>query len=163
MNPTTESLEQAAQKANELLCTLGIENQSPIKLWIAADYFGYKIQELIITEPNMVNVSGAVSYKLKTIFVNPSDVRQRQRFTVAHEIGHIVIDGEKNSYIDYRDPTKYDDPHEKIINEFAANLLMPTQLFIEAWKNNNKKVYPIAELFDVSTSAVRMRASQLRL
>lgn len=72
---------------------------------------------------------------IRTIYVNILDPEVRQRFTIAHEIGHILLGHEG---ISYRDPNyqKYNDfikrMNEVNANSFAAELLMPEKLLRKA-------------------------------
>ncbi len=72
---------------------------------------------------------------IRTIYVNILDPEFRQRFTIAHEIGHIILDHEGISHRD----TSYtvykgiiERMNEVSANSFAAELLMPEQLLREA-------------------------------
>ena len=73
----------------------------------------------------------------KFIFINTSKTMEKQVFATAHELGHIlkVYDGIEDDAID----------EERIVNRFAADLLMPENLFIPREKekliekkNNNE-------------------------
>lgn len=72
---------------------------------------------------------------IRTIYVNILDPEVRQRFTIAHEIGHILLGHEG---ISYRDPNneQYNDlvkrMNEVSANGFAAELLMPERLLRKA-------------------------------
>ena len=96
----------------------------------------------------------------KRIYVNNNDPSTRQRFTIAHEIGHIFIEGEQE-HVDYR--TDSNSEKELMMNAFAAELLMPVDVFKEKWYGFNKNIITIADYFYVSLSAVRIRARNLGL
>ena len=73
------------------------------------------------------------------IFVNSSDSKKAQIFTILHELAHIFISfsagyGEFGS-------DKIDDPRESLCDEIAATLLVPEDLLIE-----NNKIYTNEEL-----------------
>lgn len=80
------------------------------------------------------------------IFTNPFDGAQRQRFTIAHELGHIVLEHLEvednlkeptlnilNREIEF-DSSSY---QEKEANKFAAELLMPEEDFVNFFKINS--------------------------
>ena len=73
--------------------------------------------------------------KTREIRINKYEPLVRQRFTIAHEIGHILLGHEG---ISYRDPNyqKYNDfvkrMNEVNANSFAAELLMPERLLRKA-------------------------------
>lgn len=64
------------------------------------------------------------------VFINTSNTRERQAFSVAHELGHIwsVDDKIRKLFPDMILSS------EDIVNRFAAELLMPRDLFSEAVK-----------------------------
>jgi Zn-dependent peptidase ImmA (M78 family) len=105
----------------------------------------------------------------------------RERFTIAHELGHLflhmgfLIDKElwksqdeefqDSAYYRYRMSGKYSQ-EESEANEFAAAFLMPRDAFrkqiYENLSNNNRiDIHAIAEYFKVSPSAVLTRAKWL--
>jgi Zn-dependent peptidase ImmA (M78 family) len=63
------------------------------------------------------------------IGINSNENPRRQRFTIAHEIGHFFLHLDKNVLVDYRSNTrgKHRTPKEKEADIFAASLLMPRQ------------------------------------
>lgn len=73
--------------------------------------------------------------EIRTIYVNILDPEFRQRFTIAHEIGHIILNHEGVSHRD----TSYtvykgiiERMNEVSANGFAAELLMPEKLLRDA-------------------------------
>lgn len=79
----------------------------------------------------------------REIRINKYEPLVRQRFTIAHEIGHILL-GHKG--ISYRDPNyqKYNDlimrAKEANANSFAAELLMPKSLVRDVIDNSIKNL-----------------------
>ena len=73
--------------------------------------------------------------EIRTIYVNILDPEFRQRFTIAHEIGHILLGHEGISHRD-TSYTIYKDLIERMnevsANAFAAELLMPELLLRKA-------------------------------
>ncbi|AUQ42798.1 ImmA/IrrE family metallo-endopeptidase [Yersinia ruckeri] len=95
--------------------------------------------------------------------VNSLHHPHRQRFTIAHEIGHFI----KHAMITevFTDSVFFrngqTDRMEVEANKFAAELLMPDSDFRYYIENNSQKVSDIAAHFEVSSMAVRIRAQQL--
>ncbi|MEX0732376.1 MAG: ImmA/IrrE family metallo-endopeptidase [Aquisalimonadaceae bacterium] len=98
------------------------------------------------------------------ITVNSLHHPRRQRFTLAHELGHFILHsgGDHRDFVDkalFRsDQTS---PEETEANRFAAGLLMPSEEFKRFAKDQSSKVEDIAEYFGVSALAVRVRAKEL--
>ncbi|MFI8221999.1 ImmA/IrrE family metallo-endopeptidase [Pseudomonas sp. NPDC085632] len=64
-----------------------------------------------------------------TIYINSDCPETRQRFTLAHEVGHIVIPWHTGTVVSHLEPGSDDDEYwlmEQQANRFAAELLMPT-------------------------------------
>lgn len=99
------------------------------------------------------------------IFVNSDDTPARQRFTIAHEIGHYHERTSRGmadfNVIDYRSTENYN-LHEFYADEFAASLLMPRQPLTQAI-NEGLTLPLIAARFDVSLAAAKMRVDRLGL
>ena len=97
------------------------------------------------------------------IFINSMESKARQRFTLAHEIGHIIerqvyAEDDEYSFVDYRlSGTR--NLHEFFANEFAGALLMPEPEF----KRKLEEVGPVltALHFGVSVPAVKERKRRL--
>lgn len=112
------------------------------------------------------DVSGYLRYIDGTwvIGVNNLHHPRRQRFTLAHELAHYVL--HKKSSGEFVDKVLFrslstDSPYEREANEFAANILMPEGEFRQFAQSVSKKIEDIAEHFDVSALAVRLRAKNL--
>lgn len=97
------------------------------------------------------------------IFYNSSESYVRQRFTVAHEIAHHVLNhGERNrdTPADFTMGTR--DPKEKAANMFAARLLMPTDSIHAAIAVKRLgTVEELARAFWVSQAAMRYRLKEI--
>lgn len=131
-----------------------------------------------------VNKEGVVD-----IWINPIDAPNRRRFTLAHEIGHLVHDiipyitgdGGADKFIDDEKTLKRDGrqhPEEYRANDYAAKLLMPRALVIEHAKEviseirneTGKRKVPVSEfvarmakVFKVSEQAMEIRLSNIGL
>jgi len=79
----------------------------------------------------------------------------RQRFTLAHELGHLVLDGRLSDDID----------EEKACNHFAGAFLLPkTSLYQHLGENRQalepQELYMLKHEFGISMMAILMRAGQ---
>lgn len=109
-------------------------------------------------------ISGLVDYDNKRIYINGNESETRQRFTLAHEIGHAVLHRGRK-VVDYRKTIDAPGvvPEEREANSFASELLMPPDRFKKAWRDRSGNVYRVAAYFGVSHAAASFRAKNLGL
>ena len=108
------------------------------------------------------------------LIVNAEHSRSRQRFTIAHELGHFVLhatalgDGTNDTRKYRATPAAraynhtLDARHEREANQFAASLLMPAakvRQFQQVMQANDPG--HLAELFQVSRGAMEIRLEEL--
>lgn len=95
--------------------------------------------------------------------VNSLHHPNRQRFTIAHELGHYVKHATLHD--EFNDKTFFRDGASNLMeteaNVFAAELLMPDAEFNNFIENVSDSVEKIADHFQVSSMAVRVRAKTL--
>ena len=109
---------------------------------------------LIQKDPDLGGKSGYA------IILNDAHPKARQRFTIAHEIGHYVYhrerigDGVTDDAL-YR--SHLGGSRETQANRFAAWLLMPWNLVVEEVRNGADSVEKLAKIFQVSKSAMSIR------
>lgn len=99
------------------------------------------------------------------IYVNGNDSAERQRFTLAHEIGHLVerdslAKDNEYSFMDYRNAKNEYNLHEFFADEFAGELLMPAGPFIRTVRDHGE--FTAAKRFGVSVPAVQKRLRRLQ-
>lgn len=111
------------------------------------------------------------------IGLNSRNAPVRQRFTIAHELGHFFLHEGKKLFVDQsavinkRDDLSSSGTDEEEIeaNAFAAALLMPRTMVLDAAKDVLKQNPPtrdefisnLAKQFDVSAEAMSIRLSNL--
>jgi len=97
------------------------------------------------------------------IAINLDDHWTRQRFTLAHELKHVL----DNPYIDLLYPGRDGKPShqraEAICDYFAACLLMPRPAVKAQWGLRHQRVDDLAAHFGVSQAAMGLRLFQLGL
>ena len=133
----------------------------PVDVEGIAQQMGVKVEYAFLRD----GVSGMIRSRppeVPVIYVDASENAARQRFTVAHELGHYVerINQGQNdfAFIDERS-TKYD-LHEFYADEFAGNLLMPADE-IRRLQSLGKTNLEIAAYFGVSPPAMNTRLRRL--
>lgn len=100
------------------------------------------------------------------IGVNSHQAPVRQRFSVAHELGHFVLHHADHHFIDYAGGLEgevpgYDWEHERAANQFAAELLMPVEML-----KKDARTISLARLaprYGVSQEAMGFRLANLGL
>lgn len=103
-----------------------------------------------------------------SIYLNADDSERRQRFTCAHELGHLSrrgrTEGERIGYVDSRDLESRTgtNPEEVWANRFAAELLMPAAAVRALWAKG-ESASRLARVFGVSAAAIEIRLESLGL
>lgn len=134
-----------------------------------------KANDISIFKGNLdKNTSGAIRFNTNSrnfeILVNANDTRTRQRFTIAHELGHYflhreLLEGNNDLHVDimYRMITdEKEREREKEADYFAGALLM-NRILVENLYKEKRTITELAELFDVSVSAMTVRLDILGL
>jgi Zn-dependent peptidase ImmA (M78 family) len=117
------------------------------------------VSGMIIREQSPDNPSG---YRIN---INPRDSYRRQRFTIAHECAHYLLHREKigDGITDnamYRSDVMTS-AEEFEANNLAADLIMPRNLVLQHYKQGTETYSEMADLFDVSVPAMRVRLRYL--
>lgn len=153
---------------------------APVRLDLVAEHLNLKTTASALED----NISGVlvVEGKQGAIGYNRAHSVVRQRFTIAHEIGHYVMQvmDVKNTkpsqlfidkYVAYRseESSSANDHHEIEANAFAAALLMPKEMILEELKKSDldlddeDDLSTLAKKFNVSMSALSYRLINLRI
>lgn len=154
------------------------ERVMPVPLVGIAKDIGYGVYRFRSTFETL-NISGIVNYNERKILLNAADFNMRQRFTLAHEIGHIVLrhhENGKSEKVDYReDVSNPSEENERNANRFAAELLMPEKYFKEKFEEVKSKsdsnsddykiviINKLADYFITSYFTTRIRIKELGL
>jgi len=153
----------------------------PIPVGSLANALGISVYTTLDLPPN---TSGSIVREddgAFTIYVKEGQSQARQRFTIAHEIGHFVEHGEELgngeemiSPITKKTVAALHRPdmgavvsdeikeREREADQFAADLLMPKEEFEKVWESSNS-LKEVADHFGVSQMAANVRAILLNL
>lgn len=96
------------------------------------------------------------------IFINEKNPATRQKFTIAHEIGHIYLGHHKAlraQALSYTSPEDAQKQWETEANIFARNILIPVDAARHWMRRSNLEK---ATVFGISEEAVRLRYLYLR-
>jgi len=116
-----------------------------------------------------LDVSGVVSIDgtAPIIRVNSDEPSLRQRFTIAHVLGHVSLGHLTMKSPEFRDPahnytmSNYD-PKERDANRFAVALLMPEDAVKAViMRMTEPDIKALAEVFKVSKVAMSIRLKSL--
>lgn len=175
----TLSVAQIRKRVTEILDQANITN-SPIDVEAVARMLGAKV----VYEELDEDVSGLllITSGSSTIAVNAAHHENRQRFTIAHEIGHLVLHGsnQEDLFIDKKVFNRNSKASEGMYrqeieaNRFAAELLMPKRFLEDILEDSEDEnggvdlsddlaVYKLARIFGVSEQALAIRLASLNL
>lgn len=109
------------------------------------------------------NYSGCASIRdgKAEIHVASGHVNARKRFTIAHEIGHLMLHQIPEDGV-FRDDTFSGSPEEAEANNFAADLLVPLSMLNVCGRKFGYDVAFLANLFEVSVVTMEIRFVKLR-
>lgn len=158
--------------ADEILKEFGNINDFPLDLKYLLENIGISALPMDFTELekklNKGHILGLVlsDDNNAVIYYSKNDSLNRQRFTIAHELGHICQhlrpDSTDYPYIDWRIEEQSSDPDEILANIFAGELLIPLRKLKEVYMSltiPNSRDLAIA--FGVSTNVMEERLNYL--
>jgi|GEM_PF-323146 len=96
-----------------------------------------------------------------TIALSPYPGHYRNRFTIAHELGHYFLHskaGEQELYATRQAGSRV----EWEANWFAAAFLMPSEYFVKEWNQSGGSIGHLIDRFQVSGGAIEIRRDTLR-
>jgi Zn-dependent peptidase ImmA (M78 family) len=142
---------------------------------VPVDRIAKKLGILLAPLPGDDEISGAIVRKggHVVIAVNPAHHINRQRFTIAHELGHYFFHEGLEQHVDQdlrvawrnADSSKAVNWVEIQANRFAAELLMPTSFLhedLDELQSIDKRVVALlVKKYVVSPDAMKIRLSQL--
>lgn len=135
---------------------------------------------IVVEEPSESDFSGFLFRSMDSppvIGVNSNHAATRKRFTIAHELGHLLLHSKSGVHVDQAIVMMRDartsagvDDDEIEANRFAAELLMPRD-FLEAdlralgpiYLDDERAIANLAKKYRVSPQAMAIRLSSLRL
>jgi Zn-dependent peptidase ImmA (M78 family) len=152
--------------AESLLLELGVVAPSEINLPVIAHYLGASIKysELDGCEARIIGVNDRA-----VIRVRKDTHPRRQRFSIAHELGHWQLHRGYNLVCgesDFRPGSTKNKSREAAANSFAGKLLLPGYLLDKAASQHGvidfASIGKIADEFDASHTATALRLLERR-
>ncbi|MHB8858646.1 MAG: ImmA/IrrE family metallo-endopeptidase [Thermoleophilia bacterium] len=157
---------ESRRRAQALLEMLNI-SKPPVDVNAVAKSLGFEV--LPYDFPDDVSAILMVEDGEQVIGVNKNHPEVRQRFSIAHELGHFISGHDDfaggNKY--FKDGTfNYGDSQNRSeleANEFAAELVMPEKFLREDVINNGLEVPNLAKKYNVSQQALWIQLINLKL
>jgi hypothetical protein len=122
--------------------------------------------------PRGINVDGIcldlkVPGKRPRVFLNSTKIERRKRFSVAHELGHVLIPWHTGSIVDIARESQFFDGDywlsEAEANRFASEVLMPTDWVVQTIQRNQSPSKAIEIVYSdahVSWSAALLKVNK---
>ena len=135
----------------------------PIKVLKIAAFYGVKVMKDSAVQLLDPGVSGCTLLDGSgwQIVDNDTEPRGRARFTIAHELGHILLGHElSDSRGHFRTASDRREPAEKQADEFAARLLAPACVL---WALELYEPADIMRVCDISAEAAGYRAERMKV
>jgi Zn-dependent peptidase ImmA (M78 family) len=142
--------------ANRILRSYGVKSP-PVPIEAIAKWLQVRVEK----RPNP-GWDGSVdtTQNPPVVSINAATAGTRQRFTLAHELGHALLHPSGKLF---RDTTfsSSGDRLEREANEFAAAILIPMWLLEPIVINKRLKTSELANMFDVSPGAMSIQLEKL--
>lgn len=163
---------KGALVARKLMFECGIDDVTTIDLEYLVAYRG-----VLLVEEKMHNADGRIIHgnKRSIIKIN-SDIQYlgRKRFTIAHELGHFEMHRDYPIHSDSKSLDWFDDALKKLqngrqeleANEFASELLMPTELFkdeVRYKKFSPELLRHLADRFQTSITSAAFKCVEMNV
>lgn len=141
------------------------DGRLPVDPMTIAASEGLTLQKISPFDKSAIECSGRFDANERLIEYSITEAPVRQRFTVAHELGHYAL----NHGSAFRDDASSfssgnRDPKERQANQFAAELLMPKDALVRIVQSGKfAHVEELASIFNVSKVAMSYRVGNLGL
>jgi Zn-dependent peptidase ImmA (M78 family) len=126
----------------------------PVPIERIATMLGFQIVPLTLVPDEF---SAIVSSRDKLIGINSRHHRHRQRFSIGHELGHIILQHPSESRCTPEQVALYN----MEADECAAELLMPTHL-LARYLRQGRSTAELRRIFDVSEEALARKMRQIQ-
>jgi Zn-dependent peptidase ImmA (M78 family) len=165
----------AKRKAQQLLSQANIQS-APVPLEAVAEALGARIHYEPYDGEDMSGMAYRQPDGQRVIGVNSLHSARRQRFTIAHEMAHLLLHANEDLHVDKSFPIGFRteksslaiDDKEIEANQFAAELLMPAAWILADvqarhidFEGDDAAIQELAEKYGVSVRAMTIRLSAL--
>lgn len=150
----------AQSVASDLITRAGI-TEPPVSLKRIIDYLQGDSNIQVMMYNTGEKISGFIAYdydediEYAVIAINDNHGWFRKRFTIAHEIGHFLLDHKSSQIPDYL--------KESEANTFAAELLMPKKFLSTDCKIKKLSISQLKERYRVNNAVIYIKMESDRL
>lgn len=174
------SLSEVRKIANDILSmTDNYSGRCATPIVKIAKLFNFKTYKESLNESGDININGETKKKYghdKVILVNKDEELSHQRFVIAHELAHYLFDFLGNDkyndvnilFADTYQKDNHNTPQEKRANTFAAEIMMPKELFIRQYniarnEDNNRMfiIMYLSRYFETSIESIEKRIMEV--
>lgn len=160
----------AQAKAREILNEFGI-TIPPVQVEEIIESYGIKLEKIDAKE----NFDGQLIPEKRLIRINKSSPKNRQRFTMAHELGHWVLYHKSRLFEVNEEPaletfngfsisleSNFSNKQREVeANYFTSELLIPLNWLEADWKKHKQDVKKLIEIYQVSEQALWNKITEL--
>jgi Zn-dependent peptidase ImmA (M78 family) len=154
-----ESIQIAERQATRLLELAGVAVE-PVAETVISRLPRIQVERIV---PSPVAGASQWSRGRWLILVNGADPLGRQRFTLAHELKHVIDNPFVKILYPPAGPQSSRDRAEAVCDYFAGCLLMPRPWVKKAWREGPQDIASLALRFQVSRQAMQVRLQQIGL
>lgn len=132
------------------------QDKPPIKLGPILSYYDISLDQIRLNEilqKDDLKLSGIFDIDSYTIYLEESDGFYRKRFTIAHEIGHIILKHPATISGQNHKSSRF----EKDANKFASELLMPYEWIRKELNSPNANFTNIQKKYLISEAALSVK------
>jgi Zn-dependent peptidase ImmA (M78 family) len=174
---TNSQIEGYAESLRQKALAAGVEDLPNIELQDVVD-FALNSYQLCLDQPIAAPAEGQTCFSSRRILISTRAESQpaRKRFTIAHEIGHVVLHQDymlslfptgQNSLFEMPAISTFTDRNlETQANKFASAFLLPRHLLLQGYERMGELFLQprhVADLFGVSVKSAEIRLCQLKL
>lgn len=154
----------AENKAEEILKEFRV-TEPIVPIYNIAEAKGVEIK-LVSMPEGIQNAAGFLDQDNRVVYVNSEDAPNRQTFTIAHELGHLLLGHQPTEYkVLMRFPELNGKTEvEQEANCFAANLLVPMPMLKSVMKEydlTKEHSGLLAQIFGVSKAVINFRLNRI--
>jgi Zn-dependent peptidase ImmA (M78 family)/transcriptional regulator with XRE-family HTH domain len=142
-----------------------------VNLFEAVEEIGLKVLRYPVSEDSFSGLGACSTNSGAFILINSNLTIERQIFTLAHEIGHLIFHrgeyqddrGQHQNTLKEEGTKEEEDGRERVADYFAGHLLIPQSEFEQAYRRFDKSIIKLKTHFRVSFQAILKRLADMKL